>query len=114
MIKIINNLKLIKAMIISLSSVFAVSFFHNDNLFIFNENFFISFCIYTILFYVALFGYEINKVVGILLFISTSFLSPNLYPSFKGELFPLTFVVFSLFLTYLFGIKFYEKWKTNL
>ena len=75
----INNLKLIKAMIISLSSVFAVSFFHNDNLFIFNENFFISFCIYTILFYVALFGYEINKVVGILLFISTTLFSQNMW-----------------------------------
>ena len=114
MVKNINNLKLIKAMIISLTSVLLVNFFQNETSIIFNQNFLISFCIYTILFYVALFGYEINKVIGLLLFLSISFLSPSLYPSFKGELFPLTFVFFALFLTYYFGIKLYKKWKTNL
>ena len=64
--------------------------------------------------FVALYGFELNKILGLILFLSISLLSPDLYPNFDGELFPITYVVFALFLTYIIGIKMYETWKTSL
>ena len=67
--------------------------------------------IYSILSYVALIGYELNKLVGVILFFSITFLSPNMYPELEGQLFPVTYVIFALFLTYYFGVEMYKKWK---
>ena len=58
--------------------------------------------------------FELNKILGLILFLSISLLSPDLYPNFDGELFPITYVVFALFLTYILGINMYKKWKTSL
>ena len=78
------------------------------------QNFFISISIYSVLSFVALYGYDLNKILGLFLFFSISLLSPNLYPNFEGELFPITYVVFALFLTYILGIEMYKRWKTSL
>ena len=59
-------------------------------------------------------GYDLNKLIGLILFTSITFLSPNLYPDYAGELFPITYVVFALFLTYFIGMGMYKKWKTSL
>ena len=76
--------------------------------------FFISISIYSVLSFVALYGYDLNKILGLFLFFSISLLSPNLYPNFEGELFPITYVVFALFLAYILGIEMYKRWKTSL
>ena len=55
-----------------------------------------------------------KKLIGLILFTSITFLSPNLYPDYAGELFPVTYVLFALFLTYFIGIGMYKKWKTSL
>ena len=47
--------------------------------FIVNQNFIISLIIYTILCYLALYCYSSNKIAGIVLLISISFISPNFY-----------------------------------
>ena len=78
------------------------------------QNFFISISIYSVLSFVALYGYDLNKILGLFLFFSISLLSPNLYPNFEGELFPITYVVFALFLAYILGIEMYKRWKTSL
>ena len=114
MLKNINQLKILKALFISFSFIYLtnVSLGMGDlNL---NSNFFISLGVYAILSLIALHGYESNKLVGLILFLSITFLSPNLYPELEGELFPVTFVIFALFLTYFFGIKMYKSWKTSL
>ena len=114
MLKNINQLKILKALFISFSFIYLtnVSFGIGDlNL---NSNFFISLGVYSILSFIALHGYESNKLVGLILFLSITFLSPNLYPELEGELFPVTYVIFALFLTYFFGIKMYKSWKTSL
>ena len=56
---------------------------------IINQNFILSLIIYTILCYLALYCYSSNKIAGIVLLISISFISPNLYKNFKGELYPI-------------------------
>ena len=114
MLKNINQLKILKAIFISFSFIYltSVSFGIGDlNL---NSNFFISLGVYAILSFIALHGYESNKLVGIILFLSITFLSPNLYPELEGQLFPVTYVIFALFLTYFFGNKMYKTWKTSI
>ena len=70
--------------------------------------------IYSVLSYVALIGYKLNKLGGLILFFSITFLSPNMYPELEGQLFPVTYVIFALFLTYYFGVEMYKKWKTTI
>ena len=85
----------------------------SENLVI-NQNLILSMIIYSILSYLAIYSYSTNKVAGIILLSSISFLSPNLYKNFKGELYPITIVIFSSFFGYIFGIKRYKKWKSSL
>ena len=113
MLKIINFEKVLKAMVIAFSFIFVTHDLVDGNE-LFTQNFLISFLIYSILSFVALYGFELNKILGLILFLSISLLSPDLYPNFDGELFPITYVVFALFLTYILGIKMYETWKTSL
>ena len=114
MLKNINQLKILKAIFISFSFIYLTNVrlgMGNLNL---NSNFFISLGVYAILSFIALHGYDSNKLVGLILFFSITFLSPNLYPELEGQLFPVTYVIFALFLSYLLGIKMYKSWKTSL
>ena len=85
----------------------------SENLFI-NQDLIISLIVYSGLSYLALYSYSTNKIAGVLLLISISFISPNLYKNFKGELYPITIVVFTSCLGYIFGIESYKKWKSSL
>ena len=114
MLKNINQLKILKALFISCSFLYLTNFSFGMGDLNLNLNFFISLGVYSILSFIALHGYESNKLVGLILFLSITFLSPNLYPELEGQLFPVTYVIFALFLTYFFGIKMYKSWKTSL
>ena len=114
MLKNINRLKILKAIFISFSFIYLTNVIYGMGGFNLNLNFFISVCVYTILSFIALYGYELNKLVGLILFFSITFLSPNLYPELEGQLFPVTYVIFALFLTYFFGNKMYKTWKTSI
>ena len=85
----------------------------SENLVI-NQDLTVSIIIYSILSYLAISAYSKNKIAGIILLISISFISPNLYKNFKGELYPITVVIFSSYWGYIFGIKRYKKWKSSL
>jgi hypothetical protein len=113
MLKNINLQRVLKAMFISFIFIFVTNIMNDGNR-LFTQNFLISFLIYSVLGYVALYGFELNWILGFFLFLSISLLSPNLYPSFEGELFPITYVMFALFLTYILGRGMYKKWKTSL
>ena len=113
MLKNINLEKVLKAMAIAFSFIFLTNSMA-DGKTLFTQNFLISLLIYSVLSFVALYGFELNKILGLILFLSISLLSPDLYPNFDGELFPITYVVFALFLTYILGIKMYKTWKTRL
>ena len=114
MLKNINQLRILKAVVISFIFIYITNHIFNSNEFTLGINFFISLGIYSILSYVALIGYKLNKLVGLILFFSITFLSPNMYPELKGQLFPVTYVIFALFLTYYFGVEMYKKWKTTI
>ena len=114
MLKNINQLKILKALFISFSFIYLTNFSFGMGDLNLNLNFFISLGVYSILSFIALHGYESNKLVGLILFLSITFLSPNLYPELEGQLFPVTYVIFALFLTYYFGVEMYKKWKTTI
>ena len=114
MLKNINQRKILKAIFISLSFIYLTNVIYGVEGFNLNLNFFISLCLYSSLSFVALYGYELNKLVGFILFFSITFLSPNLYPELEGQLFPVTYVIFVLFLTYFIGNKMYKSWKTSI
>jgi len=114
MLKNINQLKILKAIVISFIFIYITNIIYSVNEFTLSINFFMSLGIYSILSYVALIGYKLNKLVGLILFFSITFLSPNMYPELKGQLFPVTYVIFALFLTYYFGVEMYKKWKTTI
>ena len=114
MLKNINQLKILKAIVISFIFIYIKNIIYDVNEFTLSVNFFMSLGIYSILSYVALIGYKLNKLVGLILFFSITFLSPNMYPELEGQLFPVTYVIFALFLTYYFGVEMYKKWKTTI
>ena len=114
MLKNINQLKILKAILISFIFIYITNIIYNVNELTLSINFFMSLGIYSILSYVALIGYKLNKLVGLILFFSITFLSPNMYPELEGQLFPVTYVIFALFLTYYFGVEMYKKWKTTI
>ena len=113
MLKNINLEKVLKAMAIAFSFIFVTNIMAEGKTLL-TQNFLISLLIYSTLTFMALYGFELNKILGFILFLSISLLSPDLYPNFDGELFPITYVVFALFLTYILGINMYKKWKTSL
>ena len=113
MSKNINFQKGLKAIVISFFFIYFTNNMADGNSLL-TQNFFISISIYSVLSFVALYGYDLNKILGLFLFFSISLLSPNLYPNFEGELFPITYVVFALFLAYILGIEMYKRWKTSL
>ena len=114
MLKNINQLRILKAVVISFIFIYITNIIYDVNEFTLSVNFFTSLGIYSILSYVALIGYKLNKLVGLILFFSITFLSPNIYPELEGQLFPVTYVIFALFLTYFIGNKMYKSWKTSI
>tara|TARA_Y100000768_G_scaffold314753_1_gene249655 strand:+ start:664 stop:1008 length:345 start_codon:yes stop_codon:yes gene_type:complete len=114
MLKNINQLKILKAIFISFSFIYLTNLLFGAESFNLNLNFFISLGVYSVLSFIALYGYELNKLIGFILFFSITFLSPNLYPELEGQLFPVTYVIFALFLTYFIGNKMYKSWKTTI
>ena len=85
MLKNINLEKVLKAMVIAFSFIFVTNNVV-DGIELFTQNFLISFLIYSILSFVALYGFELNKILGLVLFLSISLLSPVLFPNFEGQL----------------------------
>ena len=113
MIKNINLDKVLKSMAIAFSFIFITNIMA-DGKTLLTQNFLISLLIYSTLTFMALYGFELNKILGLILFLSISLLSPVLFPNFEGQLFPITYVVFALFLTYIIGMEMYKRWKTSL
>ena len=114
MLKNINQLRILKAIAISFSFIYITNSIFDGNELTYGSNLFISLGIYTILSFVALHAYGLSKLLGLVLFFTITFLSPNLYPELEGQLFPVTYVIFTLFLTYVLGTGMYKKWKTTL
>ena len=80
---------------------------------IFNKNFIISLSIFILLSYICVKAYKKFKYLAILMFLSIFLLSPNVFSSREGELFPITYIVFSIYFSINLGRYMYKRWKSS-
>ena len=76
-------------------------------------NFLISFFIYYLFFIFGLNALKKNKILGFVLLSSIFFLVPNLFNSLNGVLFPITYMLYIIYIGYEFGTGYFKKWKNN-
>ena len=109
-----NKERLFISLIIGLSYVIFPIIFFSTEIFKVDIDLFISIIIFTVFSYFGLLAFFKNKLSGTILIFSISFLSPYLYQNYVGELFPLTYIAFITFFSYIFGLKQFKKWKSSL
>jgi len=54
-----------------------------------------------------------NKILGFVLLSSIFFLVPNLFNSLDGVLFPITYMLYIIYIGYEFGTGYFKKWKNS-
>ena len=79
---------------------------------IFSGNFFISLTIFILLSYFCVKAYKEYKYLAILMFLSIFLLSPNVFSSREGELFPITYITFAIYFSIILGKYMYKRWKS--
>ena len=81
---------------------------------ILSKNLVISLLIFTSLSFFSLKAYSSYKYLSILMFLSIFLLSPQVFVSRQGELFPVTYIVFMIYFSLVLGKYMYKKWKSSL
>tara|TARA_Y100000816_G_scaffold219166_1_gene164174 strand:- start:390 stop:764 length:375 start_codon:yes stop_codon:yes gene_type:complete len=76
-------------------------------------NFIISFLMYYIFIIFGLNALKKNKILGTILLSSIIFLVPNLFQSLNGVLFPITYMLYIIYIGFEFGTGYFKKWKKN-
>ena len=102
------------ALIITSLFLLIVSFFNNsDEIRLFSTEFLITFTMYFFMIVIALDALDNNKIIGMILFSSLSFLPPSIFSDYKGQLFPVTYLIFITYLLYVYGIIMFKNRKKN-
>ena len=81
---------------------------------ILSKNLVISLLIFTSLSFFSLKAYSSYKYLSIPMFLSIFLLSPQVFASRQGELFPVTYIVFMIYFSLVLGKYMYKKWKSSL
>ena len=76
-------------------------------------NFIISFFMYYFFIIFGLNALKKNKILGIILLSSIFFLVPNLFQSLNGVLFPITYMLYIIYIGFEFGTGYFKKWKNS-
>ena len=76
-------------------------------------NFIISFLMYYFFIIFGLNALKKNKILGIILLSSITFLVPNLFQSLNGVLFPITYMLYIIYIGFEFGLGYFRHWKKN-
>ena len=79
---------------------------------IFSGNFIISLTIFILLSYICVKAFREYKYLAILMFLSIFLLSPNVFSSREGELFPITYITFAIYFSINLGKYMYKRWKS--
>ena len=102
------------ALIVTSLFLLIVSFFDNlDEIRLLSSEFFLTFTMYFLMIVLALDALSNNKIIGVILFSSLSFLPPSIFSDYKGELFPVTYLIFITYLLYISGLMMFKNWKNN-
>ena len=68
---------------------------------------------YRLLNYIMTPALVITYVLGFVLLSSIFFLVPNLFNSLDGVLFPITYMLYIIYIGYEFGTGYFKKWKNS-
>tara|TARA_B100001250_G_scaffold347495_1_gene317766 strand:- start:865 stop:1218 length:354 start_codon:yes stop_codon:yes gene_type:complete len=102
------------ALIVTSLFLLIVSFFDNlDEIRLLSSEFFLTFTMYFLMIVLALDALSNNKIIGVILFSSLSFLPPSIFSDYKGELFPVTYLIFITYFLYISGLLMFKNWKKN-
>ena len=107
-----NKLNIFSALILGVSILLLTSRGKIDTLLSFNL--IISLTIFTLLSYISIKAYANYKYLGIAMFASIFLLSPEVFSTKKGELFPITYIFFMIYFSIIFGKYLYKRWKSSL
>ena len=72
-----------------------------------------SFIMYFALFLIAFDCFRKNKFIGIYLLVTIFFIPPNIFPNYKGLLFPVTYLSFIAYIGFIVSNHIFKIWKKN-
>ena len=78
-----------------------------------NFEFIYSFAMYYGLFIIAIESVKRYKIIGIHLLITIFFIPPNIFPDYKGLLFPVTYLSFIVYIGFIISNHLFIKWKKD-
>ena len=80
---------------------------------IFSYDFIFSFIMYFGFFIIAIHGLKKYRIIGIYLLITILFIPPNIFPEYRGLLFPVTYLSFISYLGFIISKQLFKKWKNE-
>ena len=78
-----------------------------------STDFMYSFIMYFALFLITFDSFRKNKFIGIYLLVTIFFIPPNIFPSYKGLLFPVTYLSFIAYIGFIVSNHIFKIWKKN-
>ena len=78
-----------------------------------STDFMYSFIMYFALFLITFDSFRKNKFIGIYLLVTIFFIPPNIFPSYKGLLFPVTYLSFIAYVGFIVSNHIFKIWKKN-
>ena len=78
-----------------------------------STDFMYSFVMYFALFLIAFDSFRRSKFVGIYLLATIFFIPPNMFPNYKGLLFPVTYLSFIAYIGFIVSNHIFKIWKKN-
>ena len=76
-------------------------------------DFMYSFVMYFALFLITFDSFRKNKFIGIYLLVTIFFIPPNIFPNYKGLLFPVTYLSFFAYIGFIVSNHIFKIWKKN-
>ena len=78
-----------------------------------STDFMYSFVMYFALFLITFDSFRKNKFIGIYLLVTIFFIPPNIFPNYKGLLFPVTYLSFIAYIGFVVSNHIFKIWKKN-
>jgi len=78
-----------------------------------STDFMYSFVMYFALFLITFDSFRKNKFIGIYLLVTIFFIPPNIFPNYKGLLFPVTYLSFIAYIGFIISNHIFKMWKKN-
>ena len=78
-----------------------------------SSDFVYSFIMYYFLFLITFDSFRKNKFIGIYLLVTIFFIPPNIFPNYKGLLFPVTYLSFIAYIGFIISNHIFKIWKKN-